>query len=277
MIKKLAFKASKQIGFEEVEKELFLLHNKIRQDPQSYIPKLKDYLKYFRNKIYHPPGEDPIQTYEGPEAFEDAIQFLKTQKPVGPLELHDHLTYACRDHANDIGDKGLTSHEGTTTKNISERLERYCEWDGACSESIDLGFKVAENILINLIVDDGVSNRYQRLNIFNGKFKYIGIGAAAHREYGICVVIGYAMNLRPLGSEPKNMSEFIQEYVKKTSDKQKKNKNPFQEEDFDAPDNTIAVNIIKQKKIVGGKLKKITKKVFLLDNGAQHIVEVEEA
>ena len=277
MMKKLTFKTSKQISFEELEKELFQLHNKIRQNPQSYIPKLKEYLKYFRNKIYHPPGEDPIQTYEGPEAFEDAIQFLKTQKPVGPLEFNDNITNACRDHASDIGEKGFTSHEGSTTKNISERLEKYCEWDGACSESIDLGFRTAENVLINLLVDDGVSNRYQRLNIFNGKFRYIGIGACTHREYGICVVVGYAMNIRPLGSEPKNMSEFIQEYVKKTMNKQKNFKNPFQEEDIDAPDNTIAVNIEKQKKIVGGRLKRITRKIFLLDNGAQHIVEVEEA
>ena len=277
MLKKITYKTAKQLNFEEIEKELLQLHNKIRQDPQSYIPKLKDYLKYFRNKIYHPPNEDPIQTYEGTEAFEDAIQFLKTQKPVEPLELNENITYACRDHVNDIGEKGLTSHEGTTTKNISERLEKYCEWDGACSESIDLGFKTAENILINLLVDDGVSNRYQRLNIFNGKFKYIGIAVGSHKEYGICVVIGYAMNIRPLGSEPKNMSEFIQEYVKRTLNKQKKCKNPFQEEDFDAPDNTIAVSIVKQKKLIGGRLKKITKKIFLLDNGAQHIVEVEEA
>ena len=276
MLNKLAFKSTKKNTFDDLEKELFQLHNKIRSDPQSYIPKLKEYLKYFRNKIYHPPGEDPIQTYEGVEAFEDAIQFLKNQKPVEPLEFNDFIKNACRDHANDIGEKGLTSHEGSTTKNISERLEKYCEWDGVCSESIDLGFKVAENILINLLVDDGVSNRYQRLNIFNAKFKYIGIGAAPHKEYEICVVIGYAMNIRQIGTEPKNMTEFIQEYVKKTMNKQKKSKNPFQDEDIDAPDNTIAVNIEKQKKIIGGKLKKITKKIFLLDNGAQHIVEVEE-
>ena len=83
------------------------------------------------------------------------------------------------------------------------------------------------------------------------------------------------MNIRQIGTEPKNMTEYIQEYVKKTMNKQKKFKNPFQDEDIDAPDNTIAVNIEKQKKIIGGRLKKITKKIFLLDNGAQHIVEVE--
>ena len=277
MIKKFGFKTSKQLIYEELEKEIFQLHNKLRQDPQNFIPKLKEYFKYFRNKIYHPPGEDPIQTYEGSEALEDAIQFLKTQKPVNPLEYNEYISAACKDHSSDIGEKGYTSHEGRDTKNISERLEKYCEWDGACSESIDLGFKSAENIIINLLIDDGVKDRYQRLNIFNPKFKYIGLAVSAHREYGICVVIGYAINIRPLGSEPKNMAEFIQEYIKKTINKKKKYKNPFQEEDPDAPDNTIAVNIEKQKKIVGGRLKKITKKIFLLDNGSQHIVEIEEA
>jgi uncharacterized protein YkwD len=267
---------SKHINFEELEKELFSLHNELRMNPQSYIQKLKECLKYFRHKIFHPPGEDPIQTYEGQEAVYDAIQFLKTQKPVDRLEFNDNIARACKDHANDIGEKGLATHEGSDDKNISDRIEKYCEWDGATAESLDFGFKTAENIIINLLIDDGVKDRYQRLNLFNEKFKYIGIGAANHRDYGICVVFGYVMNVRPLGSEPKNMSEFIQEYIKNTMNNKKKANNPFQEEEPDAPDNTISVKIVKNKKIVGGKLKKITKKIFFLDNGAQHIVEVED-
>ena len=103
------------------------------------------------------------------------------------------------------------------------------------------------------------------------------MGAGPHRDYGTCVVIGYTMNIRPLGTEPKNMSEFIQEYVKNTMNNKKKTNNPFQEEDTDAPDNTISVKIMKSKNAVGGKIKKITKKIFFLDNGAQHIVEVEDS
>ena len=56
MNKKLTYKTQKQFTFDDIEKDLFQLHNQLRQNPQSYIPKLKDYLKYFRNKIYHPPG-----------------------------------------------------------------------------------------------------------------------------------------------------------------------------------------------------------------------------
>ena len=71
---KLTFKSTKK-SFDELEKEIFQLHNKIRSDPQSYIPKLKEYLKYFRNKIYHPPGEDPIQTYEGVKPLKMLFNF----------------------------------------------------------------------------------------------------------------------------------------------------------------------------------------------------------
>jgi hypothetical protein len=267
---------SRQIDYEDLEMQLFNLHNDLRKNPQSFIIKLKESLNYFRDKIFHPPGEDPIQTYEGPEAIDDAIQFLKKQKPVNELEYNENIALACKDHVNDIGIKGLTTHEGSDDKNISDRLENYCEWDGSISESLDFGFKVAENIILNLIIDDGVKDRYQRLNLFNNDFKYIGIGAGPHREYNHCVVIGYAMNIRPLNSEPRNMYEFIKDYIQISKDKKKIN-NPFQEEEPDAPDNTISVKIVKDKKVVGGKLKKITKKIFYLDNGAQHIIEYEES
>ena len=73
------------IDYENIENELFTLHNEIRKNPQSFIPKLKSVLPCFKNKIYHIPGEEPIQTYEGDEAVHEAIQFLKTQKPVQEL------------------------------------------------------------------------------------------------------------------------------------------------------------------------------------------------
>ena len=266
---------SKSIDYEKLEEEIYQKHNELRTNPKSFIPKLKESLNHFREKIYHKPGEDPIQTYEGPEAIEEAIEFLKTQKPVCELTYDENISQACKDHVHDIGVKGLTTHEGSDGKNISDRIEKYCEWDGAAAENLDFGFRNAENIILNLLVDDGVKERNQRFNLFHPDFKYIGIGAGQHRDYGICVVIGYAMDVRPLGSEPKNVSDFIQEYIKNTMDR-KKIKNPFQEDEPDAPDNTVSLKIVKDTKLIGGKKKKITKKIFSLDNGAQHIIEIED-
>ena len=266
---------SKNIDFEELEEQIYQIHNQIRKNPQSFIPKLKESLNHFREKIYHKPGEDPIQTYEGPEAIEDAIDFLKSQRPVKELILDENISRACKDHAYDIGVKGLTTHEGSDGKNISDRIEKYCEWEGAAAENLDFGFKKAENIILNMIIDDGVKERNQRFNLFHPDFKYIGVGANSHRDYGVCAVIGYAVDVRPLGSEPKNVSDFIQEYIKNTMNR-KKVKNPFQEDEPDAPDNTVSLKIVKGNKVIDGKVKKITKKIFSLDNGSQHIIEIED-
>ncbi len=113
---------SKHTNYDELERELFHFHNELRENPQSYIQKLKESLKYFRHKIFHPPGEDPIQTYEGQEAIYDAIQFLKTQKPVEELILSTEIQKAYRDHLNDIGSKGITTYEGSDGKTFSDRI-----------------------------------------------------------------------------------------------------------------------------------------------------------
>ena len=54
-------------------------------------------------------------------------------------------------------------------------------------------------------------------------------------------------------------------------------KNAFQIEDPDAPDNTTSVKIVKSSKLINGKNRKITKKIYTLDTGALHIVEIEDS
>ena len=265
---------SKEINYEELEKELFHQHNELRTNPKNYLSKLRDCLNHFKDKIYHKPNEDPIQTYEGISAVKEAIQFLKNQKPVHELTLNKDISQACRDHINDIGPKGLTNHEGSTGTNIGERIEKYCEWDGATAENLDFGFKKAENILLNMIIDDGVKERFQRINLFNPEFNIIGIAAGPHKDYGICVAIGYCKAVRPLGSQPNDVSDFIREYIKNTMYNKNK-KNVFQEDDPDAPENTVSIKIDKRTREICGKVKKITKKIYTLNTGAQHIIEIE--
>ena len=226
----------KQINYNEIVKDLIEEQNILRADPKSYIPKLQQCLNLFHENVYHQPGEDPLQTYEGTDAIEEAINFLKQQKPMPELELCEEISNACRDHVNDIGPKGLTTHEGSDGSNISERLEKYCEWDGACAENIDFGFKKAENIIINLLVDDGVSERFQRKNLFHPDLKYVGAAVGPHKNYGICAVIGYTKGIRKLGQEPTEVADFIQDYIKNTMNKDRKN-NAFQEDDPDEDKN----------------------------------------
>ena len=264
----------KESDYEEIEKELFILINKLRKNPKNYLSKIRDCANHFKNKIYHKPDEEPIQTYEGASAIKDAIEFLKNQKTVPELILCKDISQACKDHLDDIGPKGLTTHEGSSGSNIGERIEKYCEWDGATAENLDFGFKKPENILLNMIIDDGVKERFQRINLFNPEFNYVGIAAGPHKDYGICIAIGFCKGVRPLGTEPKDVSDFIKEYIKNTMYNKIK-KNSFQEEDPDAPDNTVSIKIEKRNKEIKGQIVKITKKIYTLDTGAQHIIEIE--
>ncbi len=266
----------KRIDYEQIAKDLLTEHNILRTNPKSYIEKLEKCRDLFHDNVYHQPGEDPLQTYEGKAAIEEAIEFLKKQEKVPKLEVKEEISKACRDHINDIGPKGLTTHEGSDGSNISDRLEKHCEWDGACAENIDFGFKKPENILINMLVDDGVKQRYQRINLFNKDLKYFGAAVGEHKNYGICAVVGYTKGIRKLGEEPTEVANFIQDYIKNTMNRDK-GSNPFQEDDPDAPDDTKSVKILKETKVFNNRTRKITKKIYTLSNGANHIVEIEDS
>jgi hypothetical protein len=73
----------------------------------------------------------------------------------------------------------------------------------------------------------------------------------------------------------KNYKEYIISQLKKCQSK-KTVKNRLQEDDPDAPAEAQSVKIIKCKKNVLGHEKQITKKIYLLKDRTQHIVEIEE-
>ena len=277
---------SSKIDYRKIEEEIFNEHNKLRKNPKIYIQKLEKSLNFYQNNILSKENEIPIPTYEGINAVKNAINFLRNQEPVQELIYSKEMSLSCKDLVNDIGPKGLVTHEGTEIKNIYNRLEQYCDWDGVIAENIDFGFKIPENIIMNMIIDDGDENRYQTKNLFYPDFKYVGIGVGPHRDYGICVVIEYAYNIREKGTQYIDVDEFIRKNVKLNFENESENdnedgnikkiNNPFQDGEPDAPDNTISLKVEKEEKEVDGTIMKITKKIFTLDDDSKHIVEIEE-
>ena len=114
-----------EINFQHLSEELFKLHNELRKNPQSFIEKLSQAETYFKDRIFRYPSEIPIETYEGPKAIKNAIEFLQNQNPVKELIYSESLSKAAFDHANDIGKQGLHSHESSNGALLNERIEQY--------------------------------------------------------------------------------------------------------------------------------------------------------
>jgi len=172
---------------EKLKKEVINETNRIRSNPKSYIPILESYIKYFDGNILEKPDTDTgIETQEGAFAYQEAINFLKSQKPIEPLIYDEEVSKASQELSDLMGKTG-----NTEDNNIEERISKYVDWDVAISENIDFGGFTGEDVIINLLVDDGVEDRSHRSNLFNTKIKYFGVGTSFHKEYDICTVIDY--------------------------------------------------------------------------------------
>lgn len=93
----------------------------------------------------------------------------------------------------------LSGHTGSDGSSMSERLERYGNWNGKIGENCDFGSSLGRDIVISLIVDDGVANRGHRKNLFSEEFKKVGIACCNHIDYKTCTVIDYASAYEPKG------------------------------------------------------------------------------
>ena len=77
-----------------MQSELVLYHNKIRKNPSSFIPILEKWLKKYKENYLQLQNENPLWIFEGKNWFEDAIKFLKNQKPVPELKYNKELSKA---------------------------------------------------------------------------------------------------------------------------------------------------------------------------------------
>ncbi len=172
-----------------LEREVMTELNLARTDPRGYAEKLRRHRTLYRGGLLEYPGRVPILTQEGVRAVDEAIAALERQVPLPPLALSRGLSLACRDHAADQGRTGRTGHIGADGSDPFKRMERYGAWQKTAGENIAYGAETAEQIVIQLIVDDGVPSRGHRKNIYDPDFLVAGLAVGAHAAYRrVCVI-----------------------------------------------------------------------------------------
>ncbi len=164
----------------------------MRARPKAYAKHLREMRDFFEGTLWKRPGRVPLRTDEGVAALDEAISFLETVQPVGPLRFNEGLARAARLHARDIGPRGSLDHTGADGSRLSTRLNRLGTWQGLIAENISTYEEDARQVVIQLLVDDGVPGRGHRHNLFNPDLHQAGVGFAPHRKYRVVTVIDYA-------------------------------------------------------------------------------------
>jgi uncharacterized protein YkwD len=163
--------------------------NLARTNPSEYARYLADHKRDYRGYYVVVIGGRRFRTTEGLSAVDEAIAFLQMASPLPPLSASRPLTLAARDHANDLGPKGLTGHVGTDGSQPIDRIRRYGTPRTAAGECISYAPLDPRALVIRLLVDDGVPGREHRKDIFNPDYRVAGIAIGRHKidEY-ICVI-----------------------------------------------------------------------------------------
>ena len=181
------------------EKDVILEMNKARADPKKYAELyIKPMLQYnwggpFGANSYLAPGATVYtSTTEGKNGIQSCINDLSRRQSMPPFIPSRGLFLAAKDHANDTGPKGITGHTGSDKSSMGQRINRYGKWDRGAGENISYGHNTGKDIVVQLLLDDGVSSRGHRNNILNRNFKYSGAAIGSHSKFTYLCVIDYA-------------------------------------------------------------------------------------
>jgi len=184
------------------EKEVVLEINKLRSDPARYAREYIEPLKgHYNGRKFYYPGDLPLMTKEGVRALIECSEFLKNHGPAPILKPDQGLSQAADDHVTDQSKTGYIGHKGRDHSGFRDRIERYGEWAVRIAENIAYGNVTPRQVVIYLLIDDGMPSRGHRKNFLNEDFRLIGVAEGSHPGYERMCVMEFAGKFQNLASK----------------------------------------------------------------------------
>ena len=164
--------------------------NAARANPQSFIPYLESYRATFKGNMAHYPNGKRVTTIEGTAVIDEAISYLKTLSKLPPYAMSKGLLTAANSQVTDLMENSALGHYGKDGSDLPTRLKKFGLYGTLTAENITYYAPLARDIVMTMIIDDGVKSRGHRKNIFSANFKQIGpaFGQSKKGE-NLCVLI----------------------------------------------------------------------------------------
>jgi hypothetical protein len=151
------------------------------------------------------------------------IKDLMSMKPLNPLYPNKGLYDCANYHAKYTGEKGIVGHQ-----NSDMRFKKYAPNFDYTGENCHYGSNDPLNIVIDLLIDEGVPSLGHRKNILNSGFVYLGVSIQPHKTYEYTTVMCFGgSGLKPKQkskskNKKKNKKSKLSKFLKQLFTKNKK-------------------------------------------------------
>jgi uncharacterized protein YkwD len=161
------------------EEEVLKLLNSVRTNPENFIKTyLTPYLK-----------DNNLTTNRYAKSL---LSDLKKTKTMGALKMSAPLSDVAKLHAEDMGRSGSIGHTSSDGTPFAERVRSKAKAGGRIAENCDYGHETALDIVMALLIDDGIASLGHRKNILEPAYQWVGIAIAEHKTYRVNTVMDFA-------------------------------------------------------------------------------------
>ncbi|NVO01375.1 MAG: CAP domain-containing protein [Bacteroidetes bacterium] len=111
---------------------------------------------------------------------------LKNQSALKPLVPSKEVSLIAKQYAIKMGKEGFTGH-----KDVTKRFAVLKTSFSSRGENCDYGYSDPLTIVMDLLIDDGVSGYGHRNNILDKEYNFIGVSIQPHKKYATCCVMDF--------------------------------------------------------------------------------------
>jgi uncharacterized protein YkwD len=175
----MANTASSHNNLSAEEKKLIQLINLARMNGRSFMSRVaKPYIA--------------ANDKDDDEYVEGLYADLKNSKELHLLKPLEALHKSAHHHAHDMGSKGLLGHDSSDGTTFTMRIHKFHK-PVTVSENINYGYDDAISIVMEMLIDEGVTNRTHRHNILGQTFHHIGVSIQPHKMMEFNCVMDFSV------------------------------------------------------------------------------------
>lgn len=164
-----------------IEKDLV----EVRTDPKKFAERCLDRVKLFNDKIYSSDKDQAsCRTKEGAVACENASNELKGLAPLSKLTRHKALDQYANEICKQLCQSGELTFNLSNHSEIKAKLSGLGATSGTLVCCISINSLNVNEVVLNMVIDDGLPNRKNRKDILAQDTKFVGIGYRAKHPKG---------------------------------------------------------------------------------------------